>query len=244
MKTSSEKAHLKENQSGFTLLELVVSMTITAIALLVVYNVFSSGITTSSNLKDYIKINLLLKEKSALIKGTGFWIWNVNTINPTHPNNAYDPAIMWANDLAKYGYTKQAIINTTFLKESGSSLVPFSGNEFDGNLPRNVAQIDISLYNYLNQLQTKQIILYIYPSEAKVKALLTIIKQALEQYRINTGSYPNTGSLSLLVPNYLAEIPNDPYTATKEKTSHTEEATDWYYENNSGTITICPYSHY
>lgn len=46
--------------------------------------------------------------------------------------------------------------------------------------------------------------------DSKRKADLEQIRQALETYRAENGVYPDTASISSLVPDYLTEYPQDP----------------------------------
>ena len=57
----------------------------------------------------------------------------------------------------------------------------------------------------------------------------------------NSGAYPATSNFATaLIPAYLNEIPNNPFTSLQGKVTHREEAVDWFYQNNSGTITLAP----
>ena len=62
-------------------------------------------------------------------------------------------------------------------------------------------------------------------------------------YYEENGVYP--GSLGVLVSDYLAEIPNDPYTTLQSKSSHVEELVDWFYafDSENNQVTFYPYSH-
>jgi type II secretory pathway pseudopilin PulG len=234
----------KHSEFGFTLIELVLSLFIFTTILVVAVRILSPNLQSAGYQEESIKLNLLIKEKCELIKGTGFWVWDVDTLNPSFAGNKHDPAVKWASALQNFGYNGRGKIDVTFIKENAGVLEDFSGPEFDGNSPRNKVKIDVVLYNSQNYPITQNIELCLYPSLQKVKAIMAIIRIALDMYEEENGSYPSNGNLDTLVPNYLIEIPNDPYTEEKEKDSNTNEITDWYYNNSMNTITLSPNSHY
>lgn len=224
-------------------MELIVSLSIMATVLLIVFNIFSLAVKSTAYSEEYIRLNLLVKEKSEFIKSQGFWVKDVDTSQPAFPLNKDDLAVIWKNDLAKMGYTKKALIDTTFLKYQSQELVNFNGQDFDGDEQRNKVKINMTLFDAQDNPITQTMVLCLYPSEKKLKAVLSIIKNALDVYYNENSAYPNSGNLAALVPNYLIEIPSDPYTEEKQKLSHTEEATDWYYTNEGSIITLIPNSH-
>lgn len=231
-------------KSGYSLIEVTIALLVFSIVMSIALAIFPPAITSTSRAEEYSKLNFLLKEKLELIRGTGFWLWDVDTTTPKYTGNPYDPAVSWANDLANIGYTRKAEINVTFLKQSGSELLDFSGVEFDGTSPRNRVKVNITLYDLNNNALSRSTMLTLYPSAQKVQSVMYLMKLALLQYNHENGSYPLTGNLGLLVDNgFLAEIPNDPYTGSKLKTTHKEELSDWYYDNTGGTITLSPISH-
>ena len=234
----------KKRNSGFTLVEIIISLAIISTILLVAIQMFVPTNLSSAYLAENLKINLLLNTKYAQVKSLGFWIRNVDTSNPEFPNNPYDPAVIWANEFSNVGYNRKATITTTFLKENANILINFTDNaEFDGQTPRNKVKIDLKIFNSKNQSITRTFTLFMYPAPEKLQSQLSIIKNALLIYAYENSAYPASDHLETLVPDYLAEIPNDPYTQRKEKTTHTEEKTDWNYTNTGSTITLSPNSH-
>ena len=87
-------------------------------------------------------------------------------------------------------------------------------------------------------------------STESLRSILAYLRAQLDRAQTDPGfgAYPSTaqGLGKLVDLNYLDEIPNNPFTAAQAKVSHTEEATDWEYTNNTGTrvISLRPYSHY
>jgi type II secretory pathway pseudopilin PulG len=237
--------YIKPKTNGFTFVELVFAIFIFSVVITVSITLFAPSLKTSDNTEEFIKINLLVKEKCEMLRSVGFWIWDVDTSNPTFPGNPYDPAVKWAEDLAKAGYTKRGLIDVTFLKENSNDLVSFAFPDFDMYTARNKVQIDVTLYTRDNQPLTQTIVLFLYPSLKNTRALMNIMRTALEQYAYNnSGIYPATNELQSLISSYLAEIPNDPHTTEKIKITHTEESTDWEYINDAvSTITLSPNSH-
>jgi type II secretory pathway pseudopilin PulG len=226
------------SKKGFSLVEVVISLFIFIVVTTVAVNIFSPAIETVTNTERYVKLSLLALEEAEILKGVGFWVKDIDTAAPDFPGNQYDHAIIWSSRMAEAGFTGRGVIDVTFLKEENNDLVPFAGPEFDGDLDRNVVSISISLYGANGEAITQNVSLRAYPSDKNLKAILAIIRNALELSFEEVGNYP--ASLATLVPTYLVEIPNDPYTKIKKKTNHTEEITDWYYNDNGNTITLAP----
>lgn len=68
--------------------------------------------------------------------------------------------------------------------------------------------------------------------DSRRKTDLEQIRQALETYRSENATYPATGSLSSLEPDYITNVPSDP----KEGTG---SYTYTYTRNTTTTYTIC-----
>lgn len=68
--------------------------------------------------------------------------------------------------------------------------------------------------------------------DSRRKTDLEQIRQALETYRSENYSYPATGSLSVLEPDYISDIPTDP----KEGTA---SYTYTYTRGSTTTYTLC-----
>jgi hypothetical protein len=240
------KHKLYSPSKGFTLVELVVSLIFLSLVLVTSIKVFDPALKTTAHTQEYLHINLLTKRKAEELKAFGFWIWDVDTNAPVHTGNPYDPAERWKTQLSDIGFSNRGVINVVFQKEVTGNLEDFAGAEFDGNEPRNKVNIAVALYTQAGKGITHNIFLSVSPSEYKLKSILYILKKALNMYYQDQAppAYPN--SLDELVDsNYLAEIPNDPFTDEKNKITHKEELSDWYYVNSisSGNITLAANSH-
>ncbi|MCP4050672.1 MAG: prepilin-type N-terminal cleavage/methylation domain-containing protein [bacterium] len=240
----------QKRNRGFTLIEVIISITFLAMIIVVSLQGLSPSLDSISYTNEYVKINLLINEKCELIRSHGFWTRDIDTANPDFPSNPHDPANKWSADLALLGYEERATINVIFMKEVAGEIVPFDGEEFDGNFPRNKVRVDVTIYTpqYISTKNplTSSVSLTAYASLKTVKAHLATMRNALEMYAYNNmGDYPLTGNLDALVPSYLVEIPNNPYTEEKNKVTHIEELADWYYENDtlSRVIVLVPESH-
>lgn len=81
--------------------------------------------------------------------------------------------------------------------------------------------------------------------DSRRKTDLEQIRQALETYRSENYSYPATGSLSALEPNYITDIPTDPKQGTGSYTyTYTRSSTTTYtlcaeLENFATDATYC-----
>ncbi|MFC1617606.1 prepilin-type N-terminal cleavage/methylation domain-containing protein [Candidatus Margulisiibacteriota bacterium] len=234
---------IRLNKRGFTLIEIAASLMIFAAITLVALGILSHSTRSSTNSFEYIKLNLLIKEKLEIIKSLGFWVWDsFDTENLS--GNTKEPAYIWKDNLSQISCNQRGLIEAVFLKDVAGELQDFAG-EFDGNLARDKVRVSVSLYTSRGHPLSQSIVLSMYASHDKVKSLLGIIRKALEMYaEDNSGNYPNSGNLAVLVDDsYIPELPNDPYTTEKTKITHKEEETDWYYDNTANTITLEPNSH-
>ncbi len=81
--------------------------------------------------------------------------------------------------------------------------------------------------------------------DSRRKTDLEQLRQALETYRSDNASYPATGSLSSLQPDYITTIPTDPkegtagYTYTYTRTSTTTYSLCAELENATSDPTYC-----
>lgn len=81
--------------------------------------------------------------------------------------------------------------------------------------------------------------------DSRRKTDLEQLRQALETYRSETASYPATGGLSGLSPDYITTIPTDPkegtagYTYTYTRTSATTYTLCAELENAASDPTYC-----
>ncbi len=229
----------QRNSFGVLLLELVIAIAILSGVVLALVAVLSPGLRSLAYTKEYNDLQLLLKHKCEKICATGFWLQNVDTQSPVFAGNPSDPAEIWKSELAANGYTRQAKIDVVFLKEVSGQLVDFSTSPFDGNLARDKVRLTLTLYSSTGGAITQQMALFLYPSDEKVYALITFLKNRLKTYAYqNSGNYPASDRLDLLVSTYISEVPNDPHTLERVKVTHKEEMTDWYYNNNTTTRTI------
>jgi len=223
---------------GFSLVEITLSLLIFSIILVTVVEVFVPSAKQSAYSFEQTKIQLLVNQKCQEIQNLGFWIWDTDTSNPDYPGNSHDPGEKWKTDLSNNGVTTRGVIDVVFLKEIAGNLVPFAGSEFDSMLPRNIVRTEVSIYTSKGGKVTQTVVLFAVPTLKKLKSIQYIIAQALDIYFDQNGVYPLTDQLQDLVPNYLVEIPNDPFTGEKVKFTHLEEFTDWAYTNDTGTSTI------
>lgn len=81
--------------------------------------------------------------------------------------------------------------------------------------------------------------------DSRRKTDLEQIRQALETYRSENSTYPATGSLNILEPDYITNIPSDPKEGTGSYTySYTRSSTTTYLicaelENYTSDPTYC-----
>lgn len=188
------------------------------------------------------KLDFILQEKLEQVKNLGHWVWDVDTDNPKFTGNSKDPAVEWKTRLHGLGLDNRGEIDVTFQKKSGEYLVDFSGADFDGNEARNKIKVEVKLH-VTGGVIKKETYLMVYPNQEKLMGVLNTIRRALEIYYVQNGSYPASRGLDVLVPDYLAEIPNDPYTTERNKTTHKEEEIDYYYDHTGNTITLASHSH-
>jgi type II secretory pathway pseudopilin PulG len=238
----SKKIHIKQN--GFSLLEMLASVTLLIVVLVLSATILSKHFQKNFESEEKTKLTFIINQKIERIRTLGFWIWDVDTQSPQFAGNAKDPAVEWGAELSQLGIDRGQIA-VTFLKVVNDELANFNGQEFDGNYPRNKANLKFTLTLTNGISLSREIVLYSFPAQKKLRAIMYIIKQALEIYYTQNSNYPPSNELNLLVGSILAEIPNDPYTEEQEKLSHLEEIGDWYYENNavSSQITLSPESN-
>lgn len=229
--------------SGFSLIELVIVIVVVAIALPFVMQGLYEGVRAIILPPQVDRPFLLASEQLEVIRNSGYWIDDIDTQVPQFPGNPYDLAESWKSRLDADNRSFSSAVNgkveVTYLK--GAALAPFSGAQFDGNEKREKRKIRITvtLDGKTGVIDTYQMT---YPTEARLLAILRRIKLALLQYQYNNaGSYPL--SLSSLVPTYLPELPNNPYTITQAKVTHLEEILDYSFSNVSGIRTLLANSH-
>lgn len=222
---------------GFTLVELVLAIVILSTIVLYLLRVFAPATTATTDAAEMSQLSYYLKDQTAYIQSTGFWVWDGDTLAA---NNAAHPIALWQSRLSELGYSGQAQMAVSFLKYSGETLVPFDTTPFDGNEPRDKVLVTLTVFTTKNQPVSTQFYLMMAPTEQKCWAALHIVKRALLMYAADHGgAYPATGTLATaLVGAYLEEIPNDPFTTTLSKSTHMEEIVDWFYENNAGVVTL------
>ncbi len=223
-------------ERGFTLVEIVLALVIFSTVMIYVLRTFGPAATAATDERQLSQLSWYLHDQVAYTQAVGFWVWSGDTSTTT---NTAHPVQVWASRLATMGYTGRAQMSVTFLKYTGSDLQPFATTPFDGNESRDKVAVSLTLFTTENQPVTETFYLMLAPTETKTWAALRSIKRALLMYEADHGSYPATGTLSTaLVGTYLDEIPNDPVTSEQEKVTHYEEIVDWFYENNSGIVTL------
>ena len=229
-------------KNGFTLIEVVVSVFLLGTLLSLFTAIYSNVLIHNAGTRELERLNNVLRDKIESTQSLGFWVWDGDSIN------SYPTAhrlTEWTTRLNTLGYSGRAVMDTVFLKEESGDFVPFSGDNFDGDFPRDNVRVTFSVYTSKGGGISQEINLVLLPSISHAWAQLYIIKTGLALYaEANSGSYPATGTWDTdLVSTYLDEIPNDPFTTEQEKTTHIEESIDWFYENNSGVITVSAQSH-
>ena len=231
---------MSKNHRGFSLLEMVISIAILSVVIVSCLKIFEPALKQGPLAREQTKLQNLLLAKSESIKSLGFWVWSGDTASS---NNTLHPIKDWQTQLQALGYTGRAQMSTTFYKESSGNLTPFSGTDFDGNTPRDKVKVVLTLYTSQNQAVTASVYAVMEPTVPKLQAALAILEKAIRMYGADhSNTYPAT-DLSALVPTYLLEIPNDPFTTETVKLTHTEEITDWYYVNSSNVVTLAANSH-
>jgi type II secretory pathway pseudopilin PulG len=237
-------ALLPEKTQGFLLVEVIMSIVLLSTIAITFVSVFAPGFFSAIYHKESFEVNQLIKQKGEELQALGYWVWDVDTESPAFPGNADDPAVKWKAYLQSRDFDSQAVMTTTFLKDVSGTLTDFSG-DFDGNNARDKARVNISLTTSTGGTISQDILLFMRPTTPKLKASIYIIQTALKIYNTENAGYPATGQLNLLVPSILDEIPNDPFTNEKDKTTHIEEVSDWKYEKFSSPdfISISPNSH-
>jgi len=225
------------------MVELVLAMVILSTILLYVLRTFAPATIAATDERQLSQLSFYLQDQVTYSKSLGFWVWNGDTASTT--NNQAHPIEVWKSRLATMGYTGPAKMDVTFLKYSGSNLVPFATVPFDGDEARDKVKVAFTLFTSQNQPVTETLYLMLSPTEQHCWATLRIIKVALMMYAAdNAGAYPATGALATaLVGTYLDEIPNDPFTSVQSKITHQEEIVDWFYENNGGIVTLAANSN-
>jgi type II secretory pathway pseudopilin PulG len=226
------------------MVELVFSILILSTVIIVAAKIFSPTTTASAKSQERSRLTYYLQDQTERIKATGFWVWEGDTASAN--NNVMHPITLWKTRLETLGYTGRAKMSVSFLKYSGTTLVPFTNNErFDGTNPRDKVQVTLTLYTSQNQPISESLMLTSSPTTTKCWANLAIIKRALLMYAVqNNGAYPSTSTVAdALVDTYIDEIPNDPFTTTINAVTRKEEIVDWYYQNTGGTITLSANSH-
>ena len=233
----------KMKNKGFTLPEVIFSIVILGTVLTYSLSVFFQILTENGNLTEYNNIQMHIQKKLVQINTLGFWIWegdSDNTYLDEHPFST------WKTALSDDGYTGHSIMEVTFLKKQGPNYVAFSGDDFDNNEERVRVRVNLGLYTSKGGIVSENMTLIISKNQSKYAwAQLYAIKAALRMYaENNSGNYPPTSTWAAdLVPTYIAEIPNNPYTKESNKVTHIEDVVDWSYTNSSNTVTLAAQSH-
>lgn len=222
--------------AGITLIEIIISILILSVVMLAVMGVFIPSLGTSLQTFETTRSQQLVQSKINQIHSVGFWLDNVDTASPLYPSSNRDLAILWKSDFDQINLGHRGTISVQFLKEVNGIIQPFATHPFDGNYPRNKINVTVEILIEGKGKISESIQLFLSESGQSVQALLWWIKHALEMYYDNNGSYPV--SLSNLVPLYLKEIPNDPYSIEHEKITHCEEINDWSYHHDSQNRTV------
>jgi type II secretory pathway pseudopilin PulG len=241
----SQRKDQAPRPNGFLLIEIIMSLVVLSLVAVTIMTVFSASFRSNAYSKEITRIRHVIKLKQEQIQSLGFWVKDVDTDAPVFPGNAADLAVVWKTELAAHGFSNRAVISTTFLKYSGGALTNFSASEFDTIETRDKVRVSVGLYSSRGGLISQDMTMFLPPTNQKLRAVLYIFQSALNQYYIETSAYPATNGLDALVSTYLAELPNDPYTTEKAKTTHVEEETDWSYVHTavSNLIEISANSH-
>ncbi len=246
-----------KHMRGVTLIEMVMAVSMLAAGVFMALGPFTEGLRTYMYQREQLAYMNAAKGLRAYVQTLGYFDQGFNTAVPLSANNALDPAVLWANLLRQYyGVNLRGQIDVEFYKDSGGTLVPFTdtnGNDFDdvnSNQERSALMVHCSAHGYSDHAVTVDVFISASASTTLLRSILAYLRTQLDRAASdpNFGAYPSTaqGLAQLVTLGYLQEIPNNPYTAAGVKVTHTEDAVDYEYTNDtvSRQITLRPYSHY
>ena len=204
------------------MIELVVGMALLIMTLASILMINQSRFAHHEREYQRRQLYELMEKKRAELYALGYWMEDTDTRAPTFPDNPYDMAVRWHNELAPH--QAWGTLACTPIQEDG-----YTG-----------MRVTVSVHTASDQVSGSMQFLTA-PIPSYLQGLVHHLAHALKRYAHEYGHYPE--SLRALVPHMIPHIPNDPFTNAAPMISHTEETMDWDYRITDGMLSLSARTH-